>query len=47
MLTFLEKRGKDGSQHAVEGGGVQISLQRTIQGIWKDHREERQGAIDG
>ena len=47
MLTFLEKRGKDRSQHAVEGRVVQISLQRTIQGIWKAHGEEGQGARDG
>ena len=47
VLTFLEKRGKDGIQHAEKGRRVQISLQRTAQGILKDHGEERQGARDG
>ena len=47
VLIFLEKRGKYGSQHVAEGRGVQISLQRTIQGIWKDHGEERKEARDG
>ena len=26
VLSFLEKRGKDGSQYVTEGKGVQISL---------------------